>query len=227
MKYASSRARQLWSSGLPALLAVAATLHIAILLWPRLEVSGFARPSGWVAGSIMGTPVTTLPDCGLSLDTEYGPVTVSKACSGFDFFVLLFAATSWLRLRTPGTRQSRNRRGFPHGAGQVRRYYKHPENPHRSVCSRRARAVSSLVLRHPKIRRFATVACSGLLASYFLALAINAGRLILAVHTQAWTLRCLGEGFTHATHLTVGVLSFLPVLLIACSLLERSTAREC
>jgi exosortase K len=171
-------ARQAWDSRVPALLVVAASLHTAVCLWPSLEVAGFAGPSGWMAGVLMGAPVTTLPGCGVSLQTGCGPVTVTKACSGFDFFVLLFAATAWLRLRNSSA------------------------------------------------RRFGAVVVSGLLASYLLALSINAGRIILAVTIQAWTLRCLGEGFAHATHLAVGVLSFLPVLLIACSCLERSAARE-
>lgn len=161
-------------------IAVASCLWSMAYLLPTAETTTFTRPSGWIAAAILGAPSTLAEAGGLALHTGAGLVTVTRDCSGFDFFLLLFTATTWLRLKT---------------------------------ADRRSRVL--------------VVVSTGLATAYIATLLVNAGRVVLAVYAQHWTLCFLGEGFAHATHLAVGVLSFLPILIIACSLIERSTAREC
>jgi len=61
-------------------------------------------------------------------------------------------------------------------------------------------------------------------AAYAITLLANAIRIILAVYAHQVTAATLGPAYQHATHLAVGILVFLPILLLTSFLLERTAA---
>jgi len=61
-------------------------------------------------------------------------------------------------------------------------------------------------------------------AAFAITLLANAIRIILAVYAHHVTAATLGSAYQHATHLGVGILVFLPILLLTSFLLEKRTA---
>jgi len=76
------------------LLAVWTALATLAARNPEWVAAAFSRPAGWVAASYFAAPaapeghalVFSLPD---------GPVTVSTACAGVQFFLLLVVLVAW------------------------------------------------------------------------------------------------------------------------------------
>ena len=61
-------------------------------------------------------------------------------------------------------------------------------------------------------------------ACYAATLAANTARVVLSVMVQKATLASLGEAYTRSAHLAVGVLVFLPLLILATLWMERTQA---
>lgn len=61
-------------------------------------------------------------------------------------------------------------------------------------------------------------------AAYAITLVANATRIILAVYAHHVTAATLGPAYQHASHLAVGILVFLPILLLTSFILERTAS---